>query len=175
MPGGSAGSVLISARLQQTLGTPYAQSYRDSGAQRMFAVYLGSTLLLHAVYSSYEWHNVHKQLAVQPPPGLPRDVLVELGVALLVVVLGAVRAHVAQMDPVRVADLNSRDTREGRNPYYLVETRPHFQDFAAKRREYLQWRREQDRVPEEAFEKSAESSSAESSSARGSTEARHRR
>ncbi|GMM50653.1 hypothetical protein DASB73_016110 [Starmerella bacillaris] len=110
----------------------------------MYAQAVGTVLLLHGVYSSYEWHNVNKLQGNVPVPQVPTDITCELGLALLLIIVSTIISQVRSMHPVRIADLNSENTLKGKNEYSYLEIRPRFQNIQLKRKEYLAWRKQQE-------------------------------
>lgn len=107
-----------------------------------FGVVTGVSILLHAIYSSYEWVSLNKLVRTRPTVRISKDVLVEIMVGLVFIVVSSSLSGVSKLQPIKVSNLNSSKTLSGEEPYAYLETRPNFQDLVGRRRAYLQWKKE---------------------------------
>lgn len=106
-------------------------------------IVVGGTILLHAIYSSYEYASASKLATVEHLSGVPLSIKLQIFFGLAILLLSAVITAFSKMDPIKIAHLNFRDVVNGDDKYAYLETRPNFQDLIAKRKDYLDWRRAQ--------------------------------
>lgn len=100
-------------------------------------------VLLHAIYSSYEYVSASKLSSISLGNDIPYDIKAQIIIGLIIILLSSASSGFAKMDPIRVADMNFKDTVNGDNEYAYLETRPNFQDLISKRKAYLDWRKTQ--------------------------------
>ncbi|KAL4924408.1 membrane magnesium transporter family protein [Aspergillus undulatus] len=99
----------------------------------------GLVLLAHAAYSAHE----HTVLTASTATALPRDIVVEALVSLVIVSTGLVLGA-EKLKPVSWSEWAKEVQLEGdeRNPYVRLEERYSFWDIKAKRKEFADWMRQ---------------------------------
>lgn len=110
--------------------------------------FVGAICLIHAAYSSYEHHQVLSS-------AVPRDIVLEVVVGLVLINFGAIKANAARMSLTssdRVAPpsrfLQPIDTSKaaeamkalGYSEHEVLETRVDFVDVRQKREEHLKFK-----------------------------------
>lgn len=103
---------------------------------------IGTALLLHSVYSSWELSELAKIAGVQHV--LPKDVAIEAISGLVILILSAVWTASRSLKPTSLAEEYSLLNSQGENPYGQLETRPMFQDILARREVYHEWKAKSD-------------------------------
>lgn len=101
----------------------------------------GSTILVHAIYSVYEWAYEQKQLTALTTPALPFDMKVEIASGLLLIIVSTIFQQVSRMELIKIPEANVAKTLAAEEPFAHLESRPNFQDLVAKRQAFLEWRR----------------------------------
>lgn len=103
---------------------------------------IGTALLLHSIYSSWELSELAKIAGVQH--ALPKDVAIEAIGGLVIVIISAIWTASRSLKPTNLAEEYSLLNSEGENPYARLETRPTFQDILARRQVFHDWKSKSD-------------------------------
>lgn len=117
---------------------------------------IGTVLLIHAAYSSFELHQILK-VSHSEAQSVPLDIAVELAIGVILILAGALRS----IENPRVLDVQnkvrepkyrflkeivmSKATEEleatGLSDYQYLELRVDFIDIVEKRRQYSEWKK----------------------------------
>ncbi|KAI2791207.1 hypothetical protein POX_c04063 [Penicillium oxalicum] len=109
--------------------------------------FFGMVLLIHAGYSAHEHTVLFSNTRLTSSTALPRDIVAEVFVAVVIVSIGLVLGA-EKLKPISWRDWAGEIEKEGgvRNPYLGLEQRHGFWDIRAKRREFAEWVRGDDMV-----------------------------
>lgn len=117
---------------------------------------VGVLFLLHSLYGALQFNQFRKATGEQVP--LPLDIVLEVAAGVVALVVGAVLLleippQVAQHDgktlvrphrflkPIAIEQATVEFLKLGESPFDEIEFRPAFLDVAAKRKEFLEWKR----------------------------------
>lgn len=116
------------------------------------AFLIGGILLIHAGYSSYEFHSILKSASST----VPLDIMLEAVVAILIINYGAIQSirnkprlglghdklveptH-AFMRPIKLSEATGSINKLGISEYEELDTRADFVDVRKKRKEFAEW------------------------------------